>query len=130
MDRIQLYSHMAIHYADPLDRTFRALGDGTRRAIVARLAAEGRCSAGELREPFEVAQPTISKHLKVLENAGLVRREVTGRVHQFSLNTAELDRAGTWINRHREFWEGTLERLAGYIDHSSPNGDKSQAFDE
>lgn len=105
------YSHMAIHYDQPLDRTFHALGDGTRRQILARLATEGALSANELRRPFDVAQPTISKHLKVLEQAGLVRREVEGRTHRFELQAAPMEEAKVWIARHQRFWEGMLDRL-------------------
>lgn len=69
---------MAIHYTEPLDRTFHARGDGTRRQVIAMLAIKGACSASEMQQPFDVAQPTISKHLKVLETAGIVTREVEG----------------------------------------------------
>lgn len=106
---------MAIQYTDPLDRVFHALGDGTRRRIVALLAARGACSATEIRAPFDVAQPTISKHLKVLEKAGLVAREIDGRTHRFRLDTGPMDEAGQWIERHRRFWEATLEGLDEFI---------------
>ena len=105
------YSHMAIHYDEPLDRTFHALGDGTRRQILAMLATEGMLSANELRRPFDVAQPTVSKHLKVLEQAGLIRREVQGRTHLFELQAAPMEEAKVWIARHQRFWEGMLDRL-------------------
>lgn len=106
---------MAIQYQVPLDRTFHALGDGTRRQIIAILAKNGTCSATELRQPFDVAQPTISKHLKVLENAGLVSREIDGRTHRFRLETAPMNEAEDWIERHTAFWEGSLKRLDGYL---------------
>jgi len=107
---------MAIQYHTPLDQTFHALGDGTRRQILSRLAREGPRSASELRAPFDVAQPTISKHLKVLENAGLVAREIEGRVHRFRLERQPLDEAEGWISRHQKFWEGTLGRLGDLLD--------------
>lgn len=98
-----------------MDRSFHALGDGTRREIIAMLARNGAQSANALRAPFNVAQPTISKHLKVLETAGLVRREVSGRVHLFHLETAPLKEAEDWIAHHRTFWEGTLRRLEQFV---------------
>ncbi|MEM8742157.1 MAG: metalloregulator ArsR/SmtB family transcription factor [Pseudomonadota bacterium] len=106
---------MAIQYHDPLDRTFHALGDGTRRQIVAMLAARGACSATEIRKPFDAAQPTISKHLKVLEKAGLVAREIDGRTHRFRLETEPMKEATDWIERHRVFWEATLARLDAFV---------------
>ncbi|MEO9876956.1 MAG: metalloregulator ArsR/SmtB family transcription factor [Anderseniella sp.] len=98
-----------------MDRTFHALGDGTRRQIIALLAKNGACSANELRAPFDVAQPTISKHLKVLEKAGLVSREIDGRTHRFRLETMPMDEAEDWIEWHKAFWEGSLRRLDGYL---------------
>ncbi len=108
---------MAIHYQQPLDRTFHALGDETRRGILSMLATEGPCSANELHKPFDVAQPTVSKHLKVLESAGLVQREVDGRIHRFQLVLTPLKEAEDWISRHEAFWEGTLQRLDIYLDN-------------
>jgi DNA-binding transcriptional ArsR family regulator len=112
---------MAINYHTPLDRAFHALGDGTRRQMLSMLATQGALSASALRAPFKVAQPTISKHLKVLETAGLVRREIDGRIHRFHLQTASLQKAEDWIARHREFWEGTLKRLEDFVT-SPENG--------
>lgn len=106
---------MAIQYQEPLDRTFHALGDGTRRQILSILSTKGACSANELLAPFNVAQPTLSKHLKVLEKAGLVKREIKGRNHNFRLVTSPLDEAESWIDRHKSFWEATLGRLDGYL---------------
>ena len=113
---LSLYSDMAIHYETPLDRTFRALGDETRRRMIAMLATEGAMSAGELGAPFGVAQPTTSKHLKVLERAGLVTREIAGRTHRFRLALEALDDAQDWIATHKTFWEGTLARLGAHLD--------------
>lgn len=106
---------MAIQYRNPLDHTFHALGDETRRRILSMLATSGPCSATEITAPFDAAQPTISKHLKVLEKAGLVQREVQGRVHRFHLVLAPLKEAEGWITRHEAFWQGTLQRLEGYL---------------
>ncbi len=87
------------------------------------LATRGALSANELRAPFEVAQPTISKHLKVLEQAGLVRRQVSGRVHRFQLQPAPMREAEDWIERHRSFWEGTLQRLDDFVRTDRPEED-------
>ncbi len=111
---------MAIFYQNEMDRAFHALGDGTRREIISMLARSGAQSANQLRAPFNVAQPTISKHLKVLETAGLVRREVAGRVHLFHLETAPLQQAEDWIASHRSFWEGTLRRLDQFVGATDP----------
>lgn len=116
---------MAIHYQTSMDRSFHALGDGTRREMIAMLARNGALSANELRSPFSVAQPTISKHLKVLEKAGLVRREINGRVHLFHLETAPLREAEDWISRHRTFWEGTLQRLEKFVNAADGQEDKT-----
>ena len=102
-DDFRLDSEMAIHYEDAFDRTFHALGDGTRRAMVAMLATRGECTAGELGAPCQISQPTVSRHLAVLERAGLLHRRVQGRVHRFRLKLAPLQEAEAWIARHRRF---------------------------
>ena len=84
------------------------------------LAQRGALSAGEVQAPFEAAQPTISKHLKVLEQAGLVRRQVDGRVHRFLIQGAAMREAEDWIARHRQFWEGTLAELERFV--CAPDG--------
>ena len=113
---------MAIQYTQDLDRTFHALGDGTRRRILSTLASKGVCSANELGAPFDLAQPTVSKHLKVLEKAGLVKRKVEGRMHRFQLLVEPMDEAVEWITRHKTFWQGTLERLDGFLDEIERSG--------
>ena len=115
-----MYSHMAIQYQQPLDRTFHALGDGTRRRMLSMLATGGALSASELRVPFDVAQPTVSKHLKVLEQAGLISRHVEGRTHRFRLQVAPMTAAEDWITRHKQFWEGTLNRLEAFVQTMEP----------
>jgi DNA-binding transcriptional ArsR family regulator len=94
-----------------LDRTFRALADGTRRAMIHELARGRPRSAGELGRRFPSAQPTISKHLKVLEDAGLVARTIEGRVHLFALRRKPLRDAETWLSRHQAFWTGAVAQL-------------------
>ena len=113
-----LYSQMAIYTHTELDRTFHALGDSSRRQMLAKLALHGECTASELGAQFNCAQPTISKHIKVLENAGLVDRTVEGRVHRFRLRTESLNDAEDWIKRHKSFWEGTLQRLESFVLNS------------
>jgi DNA-binding transcriptional ArsR family regulator len=102
-----------------LDRTFAALSDSTRRAILARLA-RGDASVGQLAEPFRVSRPAISKHLRVLERAGLVRRSRRGRVSRCELDAAAMREAAEWVERYRKFWEGQLDALARYVERAAP----------
>jgi DNA-binding transcriptional ArsR family regulator len=106
------YSHIAMQRISNLDRTFRALADGTRRSMIHVLARGEARSAGELGRQFRSAQPTISNHLKVLERAGLVERTIEGRVHRFRLRQQRLKEAGSWISRHQAFWNGAVDQLA------------------
>lgn len=101
--------------ADLLDATFFALADPTRRAILARLAT-GEASVGELAEPFEMSQPAISKHLKVLERAGLVSVDQDGTRRLRRLETTPLDAATEWIARYRDLWESQFRRLDTVLD--------------
>ncbi|MFQ6005711.1 MAG: ArsR/SmtB family transcription factor [Woeseia sp.] len=93
-----------------LDQVFFALSDGTRRTILSRLV-EGSTTIGELAEPFEISSPAISKHMKILEKAGLIERRIEGRRHHCTLATEALKTAEDWINFHREFWECRLDVL-------------------
>jgi len=106
-----------------LDRTFTALADPTRRAILRRLA-RGDATVGELARPFRVSRPAVSKHLRVLERAGLVRRTREGRVSRCALNAAALREAAEWVEWYRVFWEGRLDALARYAEGrtASPDG--------
>jgi DNA-binding transcriptional ArsR family regulator len=97
--------------ASALDLTFHALADGTRRSMIRTLAGGQTRSAGELGQQFRSAQPTISKHLKVLEQAGLVERRVEGRVHRFRLRQKPLRDAERWIARQQEFWTAAVDQL-------------------
>ena len=110
---------MAIHYSGTLDRTFHALGDPSRRRILAMLRDEGACTASELGALFESAQPTVSRHLRVLEDAELVRRKVEGRCHIFSLAPTRIQEAQRWIERHLAFWEGSLDQLEDVLNELS-----------
>ena len=93
-----------------LDRTFAALADPTRRAILVRLAS-GEASVTELSKPFRMSQPAISKHLRVLEHAGLISRGREAQRRPRRLEPAPLAEADEWLQRYREFWEGSFERL-------------------
>jgi DNA-binding transcriptional ArsR family regulator len=98
-----------------LDRTFGALADATRRSILTRLA-QGDATVGELARPFRVSRPAISKHLRVLERAKLVRRTREGRVSRCRLDAATMRDAAAWVERYRRFWEGQLDQLARYVE--------------
>ena len=97
-----------------LNRVFFALSDGTRRGILARLA-QGSTTIGELSAPFEISKPAISKHMKVLESAGLIERKINGRQHQCTLTTAGLKTAEDWLNFHRRFWESRFDALTDLL---------------
>jgi DNA-binding transcriptional ArsR family regulator len=107
--------------ATGLDRTFRALGDGTRRSMIRVLARGEARSAGQLGRQFRSSQPTISKHLKVLEQAGLVERTIEGRVHRFRLRHKALEEAREWIARHQAFWEGAIGQLDRLLSQDPSN---------
>jgi DNA-binding transcriptional ArsR family regulator len=109
--RSRTYSHVAMQNAAALDRTFRALADRTRRSMIHALATGEARSAGELGKQFRSAQPTISRHLKVLERAKLIERSIDGRVHRFRLRQRGLAEVGTWIARHQQFWTGAVDQL-------------------
>ncbi len=102
-----------------LNEVFSALADPTRRGILARLA-EGEATVKELAEPFDISPPAITKHLKVLERAGMLERNVDGRVHRCHLEAGPMKEAAQWIERYRKFWEGTLDSLAAYL-HTEEN---------
>ena len=102
---------------DRLDRMFHALGDRTRRALLARLS-DGPAMITELAGPFAMSLPAVSKHLRVLESAGLVERTVQGRVHQCSLHAQSLIDIETWLASYRLFWEGTLDALAEFVEEN------------
>jgi DNA-binding transcriptional ArsR family regulator len=99
---------------DRLSTTFAALADPTRRAILARLVT-GEASVTELAEPFEMSLPAISKHLKVLERAGLIARGREAQWRPCRLEAAPLKDAAEWLEHYRRFWEGSLDRLERYL---------------
>jgi DNA-binding transcriptional ArsR family regulator len=104
-----------VNYSAHLDSTFSALSDPTRRALLARLAL-GEATVSELAEPFDVSLPAISKHLRVLESAGLLRRNVEGRVHRCTLASEPMKEAAGWIEQYRVFWDSQLDALAKFLE--------------
>jgi DNA-binding transcriptional ArsR family regulator len=98
-----------------LDATFAALADPTRRAILARLAS-GEASVNELAEPFAMSQPAISKHLKVLERAGLISTAIDGQRRPRRLDAAPLAVVNEWLERYRQIWEGHYQRLDALLE--------------
>jgi DNA-binding transcriptional ArsR family regulator len=100
--------------ADHLSVTFAALADPTRRAILARLAS-GECSVTELAEPFEMSMPAVSKHLRVLERAGLIARGREAQWRPCRIEAAPLKEVADWTERYRAFWEERFDRLELYL---------------
>lgn len=97
-----------------LDQVFFALSDSTRRAILARLC-QGSTTIGELAAPFAISKPAVTKHMKILERAGLIDRKIQGRIHKCSLSTDGLKTAEDWIEFHRSFWESRFEALENLL---------------
>jgi DNA-binding transcriptional ArsR family regulator len=107
---------MVKHQDAALDRTFAALSDPTRRALLARLGARDGISVSELAQPFAMSLPAIMKHLDVLSDAGLVAREKTGRVVACRLTASPMEQAMEWLNRYQRFWSENLDRLATFVE--------------
>ena len=97
-----------------LDRTLAALADPTRRAILARLA-KGEAKVTDIAEPYDISLNAVSKHLRVLERAGLLQREIRGREHVLSYDGGPLAEVGTWLESHRRFWSQALDRLEDHL---------------
>jgi DNA-binding transcriptional ArsR family regulator len=110
---------MVINEMDALSATFQALADPTRRAILGRLAA-GDANVSELMKPFALSQPTISKHLRVLERAGLVARGRDAQRRPRTLVTAPLKSIDAWLEVYRRVWEQRFSRLDDYLTHVQP----------
>jgi len=111
--------------ATPLDATFAALADPTRRAILARLA-EGEATVLELAQPFAISQPAISKHLKVLERAGLISRGRDAQRRPCRLEPTPLAAANHWLENYRRFWEESFERLDVLLDEMKAEQKKAK----
>jgi DNA-binding transcriptional ArsR family regulator len=106
-----------VKYSDQtLDRTFAALADPTRRALVARLGKRDGISVSELAQPFAMSLPAIMKHLDVLSDAGLITRAKTGRTVACRLTAGPMEQAMDWLNRYQRFWSDNLDRLAAFVE--------------
>jgi len=116
---------MVKYHSTTLDRTFAALADPTRRQILAHLA-RGNHRVTHLARPHHMSLPAVSKHLRVLEKAGLLRRRRYGRVHEMQLNAEPLKKAAQWVEEYRKFWEGSLDRLADYLEKTKPTAKKGK----
>ncbi|WP_322789421.1 metalloregulator ArsR/SmtB family transcription factor [Paraburkholderia hospita] len=102
-----------------LDRTFAALADPTRRALLARLSERGDVSVSKLAEPFAMSLPAVMKHLDVLADAGLITRTKTGRTVACRLSAAPMEHAMSWLQRYQQFWSEALDQLATYVEEPS-----------
>ena len=114
---------------DPLSTTFAALADPTRRAILARLA-NGEASVTELAEPFDMSQPAISKHLRVLERAGLIERGRQAQWRPRRLQAGPLREIADWVNQYRRHWEESFERLDAYLREVHDTGEQGNGDDD
>jgi DNA-binding transcriptional ArsR family regulator len=118
-----IFNQMVKYPSKTLDRTFAALADPTRRRILAHLA-RGNHRVTHLARPHAMSLPAVSKHLRVLEQAGLLRRRRYGRVHEMELNAEPLRKAARWVEEYRKFWESSLDRLAAYLEKTTKKGAK------
>jgi DNA-binding transcriptional ArsR family regulator len=109
-----ILNHMVKCSSRLLDDTFSALADPTRRRILEDLAGGDRCVT-DLARPYAMSLPAVSKHLRVLERAGLIRRRRCGRLHSLKLEAEPMKQASEWIEEYRQFWEGSLDRLDDYL---------------
>jgi DNA-binding transcriptional ArsR family regulator len=117
---------MVKYHSKTLNRTFAALADPTRRQILAHLA-RGDKRVTHLARPHAMSLPAVSKHLRVLEKAGLLRRRRYGRVHEMQLEAKPLKQAAEWVEEYRKFWEGSLDRLAAYLEKATKQPQKKGA---
>ena len=110
---------MVDYYKPDLDRTFAALADPTRRALLARLSETDTISISELAKPFAMSLPAVMKHLDVLSDAGLVIRNKTGRTVACRLRAEPMEKANEWLNRYQRFWTERLDQLAAFLEEKS-----------
>src|SRR5437763_6631137 len=120
-----MFNQMVKYSSNPLDRTFAALADPTRRRILAHLARGDKCVT-HLARSHAMSLPAVSKHLRVLEKAGLLRRRRYGRVHEMQLEARPLKHAAQWVEEYRKFWEGSLDRLAEYLEKAHKRTGKKE----
>jgi DNA-binding transcriptional ArsR family regulator len=112
---LPIFNQMVEHHSRLLDKTFAALADPTRRRILAQLAQGDECVT-DLARPHAMSLAAVSKHLIVLEKAGLVKRSRQGRVHSLALEAKPMREAREWIDRYRKFWEGNLDQFEKYLN--------------
>jgi DNA-binding transcriptional ArsR family regulator len=117
---VLIVNHMVNYKSRHLDRTFAALADPTRRRILAHLSGGDRCVT-DLARPYRMSLPAVSKHLRVLERAGLIRRSRCGRVHSLKLEAKPMQQAQQWIEEYRRFWEESFDRLDEYLRELQKN---------
>src|SRR5690349_8593464 len=110
---------MVKYQEEVLDRTFAALSDPTRRALLARLGDRASLSVSELAQPFSMSLPAVMKHLDVLSDAGLITREKTGRTVACRLRAEPMREANEWLERFQRFWTESLDRLAAYLEEDT-----------
>jgi len=112
--------------SDHLSQTFAALADPTRRAILARLS-EGETTVNELAEPFDISLPAISRHLKVLESAGLISRGRDAQWRPCRIESASLRSIAVWLEHYRRFWDGSFDRMDDYLNELQKGGDNERS---
>jgi len=110
---------MVYYRTATLDRTFAALADPTRRALLARLSRSDDLSVSQLAEPFKMSLPAVMKHLDVLSDAGLVTRNKSGRIVSCKLRAEPMRDANEWLNRYQKFWNDRLDQLAAFLEEES-----------
>ncbi len=120
-------NHM-VNQSERLDKVFNALSHPTRRVIMSRLA-EGEATVQELASPFTMSLPAVSKHLKVLEKAGLLVRQVDGRTHRITIQPDGLRTASMWVDHYRRFWDTQLDRLSAFLQVATERSDKARSAD-
>src|SRR5438552_19122238 len=120
-----MFNQMVKYSSNRLDRTFAALADPTRRRILGHLARGDKCVT-HLARWHAMSLPAVSKHLRVLEKAGLLRRRRYGRIHEMQLEARPLKRAAQWVEEYRKFWEVSLDRLADYLEKTNKAADKER----
>jgi DNA-binding transcriptional ArsR family regulator len=113
---VPILNHMVKYESPALDRTFAALADPTRRALLARLGRQGSISVSDLAQPFAMSLPAIMKHLDVLSDAGLIARAKTGRTVACRLTAKPMEQAMDWLGHYQRFWSEGLDRLAAFVE--------------
>lgn len=116
---------MVEYSSELLDRTFAALSDPTRREILAQLA-RGEMCVTDLAKPHAMSLAAVSKHLGVLERAGLIRRRRDGRIHSLAIEAGPLQQAQSWIERYQRFWEGNLDHFEQYLEQIQSENPQTQ----